>query len=174
MLPGTFACKSLCGHSFSFSWMGFWRGILSFMVSVRNRQLFSKWLHHFSFPPAMFEGSNFSKASLCVGVSGSNVSNSMQPHGLQSPCLLGPWNSLGKNTGVGSHCHLQDLPDPQIQPRSLALQADSLPSEPLGKSHSLFGFWIFFFNCSYPSRHVCIFLSDWWCWAFYPVLVGHL
>ena len=93
----------------------------------------------------MFEGSNFSKASLCVGVSGSNVSNSMQPHGLQSPCLLGPWNSLGKNTGVGSHCHLQDLPDPQIQPRSLALQADSLPSEPLEKSHSLFGFWIFFF-----------------------------
>ena len=26
-----------------------------------------------------------------------------------------------------------DLPDPVIEPRSLALQADSLPSEPLGK-----------------------------------------
>ena len=26
-----------------------------------------------------------------------------------------------------------DLPDPGIEPRSLALQADSLPSEPLGK-----------------------------------------
>ena len=27
-----------------------------------------------------------------------------------------------------------DLPDPQIEPRSPALQADSLPSEPPGKS----------------------------------------
>ena len=26
-----------------------------------------------------------------------------------------------------------DLPDPGIEPRSLALQADTLPSEPLGK-----------------------------------------
>ena len=93
----------------------------------------------------MFEGSNVSIASLCVCVSGSNVSNSMQPHGLQSPSLLGPWNSLGKNPGVGSHSHLLDLPDPQIQPRLPVLQADSSPSEPPGKSHSLFGFWIFFY-----------------------------
>ena len=27
-----------------------------------------------------------------------------------------------------------DLPDPGVEPRSLALQADSLPSEPQGKS----------------------------------------
>ena len=30
-----------------------------------------------------------------------------------------------------------DLPDPGIEPVSLALQADSLPSEPQGKSSSL-------------------------------------
>ena len=29
-----------------------------------------------------------------------------------------------------------DLPDPGIKPRSLALQADSLPSEPPGSSHA--------------------------------------
>ena len=30
-----------------------------------------------------------------------------------------------------------DLPDPEIEPRSPALQADSLPSEPPGKLYSL-------------------------------------
>ena len=29
----------------------------------------------------------------------------------------------------------RDLPDPGVEPRSPALQADSLPSEPLGKPH---------------------------------------
>ena len=37
----------------------------------------------------------------------------------------------GTNTGVG--CHPGDLPNPGIEPRSPALQADSLPSEPPGK-----------------------------------------
>ena len=31
-----------------------------------------------------------------------------------------------------------DLPDPGIEPESLALQADSLPSEPTGKPRNLF------------------------------------
>ena len=40
----------------------------------------------------------------------------------------------GKNTGVGSHSLLQgNLPNPGIKPRSPAVQADSLPSEPPGK-----------------------------------------
>ena len=29
--------------------------------------------------------------------------DSLQPHGLEPSRLLCPWNSLGKNTGVGSH-----------------------------------------------------------------------
>ena len=41
------------------------------------------------------------------------------------------WNSPGKNTGVGSHSPL----NPGIKPRSTALQVDSLPSEPAGKSY---------------------------------------
>ena len=43
-------------------------------------------------------------------------------------------DSPGKNTGVGCHALLQgDLPNSGTEPRSLALQADSLPSELLGK-----------------------------------------
>ena len=49
--------------------------------------------------------------------------DSMRLHGLYSP-----WNSPGQNTEVGSLSLLQG-----IEPRSPALQVDSLPSEPQGK-----------------------------------------
>ena len=45
--------------------------------------------------------------------------------------LLCPWNSLGKNTGVGSHSLLQGIFPIQGSTRSPALQEDSLPFEPL-------------------------------------------
>ena len=58
------------------------------------------------------------------------VSNSLQPHGLYNP-----WNSPGQNTGVGSLFPSPgDLPNSGIEPRSPALQADSLPAEPQGKA----------------------------------------
>ena len=45
-----------------------------------------------------------------------------------------PWNSPSKNTGSGLPGPSPgDLPNPGIEPMSLALQADSLPSEPPGK-----------------------------------------
>ena len=48
--------------------------------------------------------------------------------------LLCPWDSPGKNTGVGCHFLLQgDLPNPGIEPGSPALQADSLPTEVHGR-----------------------------------------
>ena len=54
------------------------------------------------------------------------MSDSLQPHGLYSP-----WNSPGQNTrpfpSPGA------LPNPLIEPRSPALQVDSLPAEPPGK-----------------------------------------
>ena len=51
------------------------------------------------------------------------VSDSLRPHGLYSP-----WNSPGQNTGVGQPFpSLGDLPNTRIEPRSPALQADSLP-----------------------------------------------
>ena len=57
------------------------------------------------------------------------VSDSLRPHGLYSP-----WNSLGQNTGAGSLSLLQGIfPTQAIEPRSPALQADSLPAESQGK-----------------------------------------
>ena len=35
------------------------------------------------------------------------MSNSVRPHGLQPTRLLHPWDSPGKNTGVGCHFLLQ-------------------------------------------------------------------
>ena len=46
---------------------------------------------------------------LCLCVSCSVVSNSLQPHGLEPTRLLCPWNSPGKNTGEGYHSLLQGL-----------------------------------------------------------------
>ena len=36
------------------------------------------------------------------------VLDSLWPHGLWPTRLLCPWNSLGKNTGMGSHCLLKE------------------------------------------------------------------
>ena len=45
-----------------------------------------------------------------------------------------PWNSPGQNTGVGSLIPSPGgLPNPGVEPRSPALQEDSLPDEPQGK-----------------------------------------
>ena len=48
-------------------------------------------------------------------------------------CSLCPWDSPGKNTGVGCRSLLQgDLLNPGIEPGSPALSADSLPPSHLG------------------------------------------
>ena len=66
------------------------------------------------------------------------VSDSLSPHGLQSARLLSPWNSPGKNTGVGSQFSSPgDLPNPGFKHRSPALQADSSSSEPPGKPRNV-------------------------------------
>ena len=71
---------------------------------------------------------------VCVCVLVSQLCPTLWHHGLWPARLLCPWNSPGKNTGVGGHSLLQgDLPNPGINPRSPALQAGSLPSEPPGK-----------------------------------------
>ena len=64
------------------------------------------------------------------------MSDSLQPHGLQPSRLQRPWDSLGKNTGVGCHVPVQgNLPNSEIEPRSPALQSDCLPSEPPGNHY---------------------------------------
>ena len=53
-------------------------------------------------------------------VSHSVVAYSLRPTGVQPTRLLCPWNSPGKNTGVGCHSLLQGtLPNPGIKPMSL-------------------------------------------------------
>ena len=47
--------------------------------------------------------------ALCAVLSHSVVSDSLRPHGLQPCRLLCPWDSLGKNTGVGCHDLLQKI-----------------------------------------------------------------
>ena len=59
------------------------------------------------------------------------------PHGLYSS-----WSSPGQNTGGGSLSFLQgNLPNPGIEPRSPAMQVDSLPTEPQQKLQ-----WICFYS----------------------------
>ena len=50
-----------------------------------------------------------------VHFSGSVVSDSLQPHGLQHSRPLCPWDSPGKNTGVGCHALLQGIFKPRNQ-----------------------------------------------------------
>ena len=51
----------------------------------------------------------FSLGVLCVCISHSVMSDSLQPHGLQPTRLLCPWDSPGNNTGIGGHALLQGI-----------------------------------------------------------------
>ena len=59
----------------------------------------------------------------------------MQPYGPQPARLLSPWDSPGKNTGVGCYVLLQGIfPTQEYKPRSPALQVDSFPLSLWGNS----------------------------------------
>ena len=63
-------------------------------------------------------------------LSHSVVSNSLWPHGLQPTRFLHPWGFSRQKYWSGfPYPPPGDLPNPGIEPRSPALQADSLPSE---------------------------------------------
>ena len=67
------------------------------------------------------------------------MSNSFQPHGLQPIRLLCPQVFSRQEYWGGLPCPPSgDLPNPGIKPRSPALQADLLPSEPPGKPPKMF------------------------------------
>ena len=70
------------------------------------------------------------------------VSVSLQPHALQPTRLLCPWDSPGKNTGVGSHFLLWGIfPTQWLVPDLPHWQARSLPLVPPG--------------CLSPGSHSC-------------------
>ena len=56
------------------------------------------------------------------------MSNSVQPHGRQPTRLPCPWDSPGKNTGVGCHCLLQCM---KVKSESEVAQSCSTLSDPM-------------------------------------------
>ena len=69
------------------------------------------------------------------------MSNSLQPYGLWPTRLLCPWDSPGKNTGVGRHVLLQGtFPTQGLSPCLLCLlhwQVGSSPLVPPGKPYNM-------------------------------------
>ena len=74
-----------------------------------------------------------------ISISRSVMFDSSRPMDCRATRFLCPWNSPGKNTGVGSHSLFQEIfptqgSNPGIEPRSPTLRADSLPSKAPRKS----------------------------------------
>ena len=78
--------------------------------------------------------SRFKRPTMADKLAAQSCATPLRPHGLQPARFLCPWDSPGKNTGVGSHSLLQGIFLTQgSNPGPPALQANSLPSEPPGK-----------------------------------------
>ena len=60
------------------------------------------------------------------------MSDSVQPHGLQPTRPLGPWDSPGKNTGVGCHFLLQCM---KVESESETAQSCPTLSDPWTAAH---------------------------------------
>ena len=67
---------------------------------------------------------NYVSNHMCMCQVTSIMSNSMRPYGLWPTRLLCPWNSPGKNTGVGCHALLQGIFP--TQGRNLSLVSPAL------------------------------------------------
>ena len=119
-------------------------------------------------------------------ISGSVVSDSLWPYGLQPTRLLCPWDSPGKNTGVGSHFLLQGIFLTQGSNLGLLYCRQSLPclshqGRPEKLEAAFFGSWPF----PPSSKHIIsisafaiasTFFSDLWLlWAYLdnPGLFSH-
>ena len=66
-----------------------------------------------------------------VYFSHSVVSDSVRPHRLKPIRLLCPWDSPGKNTGVGCHFPLQCM---KVKSESEVVQLCPTPSDPMDRS----------------------------------------
>ena len=60
------------------------------------------------------------------------MSDSVRPHGRQPTRLLCPWDSPGKNTGVGCHFLLQCM---KVKSETEVSQSGPTPSDPMGCSY---------------------------------------
>ena len=68
---------------------------------------------------------------VCVPAKSLSLVDSLQPHGLQPTRLLCPWDSAGKNSGVG--CHVVSFPTQGLNLSLLHLLHWQVNSSPLGK-----------------------------------------
>ena len=84
-------------------------------------------------------------------VSHSVVANSLQSHGLQPTRLLCPWNSPGRNAGVGSHSLLQGIFLTQGLNPGLPHCSQTLSSEP--NCFNDFLFWKIFLFSSLEEKY---------------------
>ena len=79
----------------------------------------------------------------------------LQTHGQYAARLLCPWNSPGRNTGVGCHALLQgNIPTQGSNPHLLCLlhqQADSLPAELQGSPLLLLLLFLQFYRRAHMS-----------------------
>ena len=79
---------------------------------------------------------------LCWAVLSLSVVSLCDPMDCSPLRLLCPWGFCRQEYWSGLPCPSPgDLPNPGIEPRSPALQADSLPSEPPGKSYFIHWWW---------------------------------
>ena len=96
---------------------------------------------------------------LCVR-SRSVVSDSLRSHGLQPTGLPCPWGYSRQECWSGLPCPPPgDFPDPGVEPRSPALQADSLPAEPPGKPKNIGVGSLYLVQGIFPTQK-----SNWGLW----------
>ena len=98
----------------------------------------------------------------CAVLSRSVMSDSLQPHALEPARLLCPWGFCRQEYWTGLPCPPPGhLPYPRIKPRSLALQANSLLSEPPGKPFMFVLSWFSIqFSCSVTSNSLWLHESQ--------------
>ena len=92
-------------------WLQIWEDAESLVSTASLRSLFS--ICQYLTPLSSLALAHFSTRnqlrSESENVSHTVMSNSLRPHGLYPARLLCPWNSAGKNTGVGNHSLLQGI-----------------------------------------------------------------
>ena len=97
LCPWNSPCKNTGVGPMPFFWGSSWPGDWTQVPCIAGR-FFTIWASREA----------LHKHSLCV-LSRSVMSDSLQQHGLQPGRLLCPWDSPGKNTGVGCHALLQGI-----------------------------------------------------------------
>ena len=90
------------------------------------------------------------------------MANSVRPHRRHTTRLPRPWDSPGKNTGVGCHCLLQCM---KVKSESEVAQSCPIPSDPMDCSllgSSTHGFSRQEYWSGLPFSSLGIFLTQGW------------